>query len=1014
MRRLLPGVTVLLALFAAIAAQEKGEAEPENEPEETATDEPIGNLLPMQNVGGHTARINDLVFDRASKRLYTAGPPGELAEWDVESGERLRLWRFPRPVERVAVFPDRQQLAVVVRAVQSGKGEKIAVWTIDLAKGEATLRKVLDFALHCHSLAIAPAGDRLALGVGNNAVVLALDDKGPPAVLTGANLVRRLAFDRSGRSLLLPMGRQDGKVRIWNLPGKDEKGKPSDVTLAGGALHTPQAAWSADGDRVIGIGGGKEPALAVWNLSKSKTKPDRKWGPAQLGFSGSARSELKALGVASLSADKILAAWAHDRSLKLVSVDLKTDRVEPLPTTIHVQSTFSARMAVSADGRWLAVTTRPAFRVALYDLQNKKEGPRLGPTTHVPRAVAWTPKGYGIAWGYQPRPGKNDGKAKLNEGLDMGKLEPLSLADLAAAQVGARPAKRTLSTSDKGKTYLVRGTKKVPTRLKKVLPRSARLYKDASGVERLIVAHGAGRNLSIVDLGTGKIIAAIGGLHSRIHDVAVSPDQKYVLVAGGGMDLEVFSLARPQKPLLRLMPGWRGKAELAPPAKPLPPTTRPGGDWVAWTEQGYYAGTPGGEKLFGWKVVSAPDKMAVFQPATRYSKQLHRRDLIQLVLPTGSVEAALKQLGKETTDQVEEMQPPTVVIEKVDVNEKVNDTKPATITVKVKATGSGPKQPVMSMRLMLNGRPLPEKKFQVDLKTGKAMHTQSWTVEVPDEGKYELSVLARGPDSLGVSQPREVTYKKPPTSRLFALCIGVNSYVEKKINLTGACNDARAIAGAMKKHCGKPLFASAKADVLLDDNATKKGVLKALADLRASAPLGVAIKPSDLVVLFFAGHGVKEKGNFYLLPHDADLKNLPKSCISGDELRKELSQFRCQVLLLLDACHSGSVAGALTQYQKATDDLTRTMTAEEVGVAVLAAAMGHEHALEKNNRGHFARALEEAIQKKEGVPVNFRDKHVYVHHLFSYAFDRVKDLSGDEQHPSLNLPDTVESFPVAP
>ena len=125
------------------------------------------------------------------------------------------------------------------------------------------------------------------------------------------------------------------------------------------------------------------------------------------------------------------------------------------------------------------------------------------------------------------------------------------------------------------------------------------------------------------------------------------------------------------------------------------------------------------------------------------------------------------------------------------------------------------------------------------------------------------------------------------------------------------------------------------------------------------------------------------------------------------------------MLLLLDACHSGAAGGAPNAFQPATDDLTRTMTAEETGVVVLAAAMGRESAQEKNNRGYFARALEEAIQRqvvkdRPPVPCNFRDKHVYVHHLFSYAFDRVKELSDDDQHPSLNLPDTVESFPLVP
>jgi hypothetical protein len=126
-----------------------------------------------------------------------------------------------------------------------------------------------------------------------------------------------------------------------------------------------------------------------------------------------------------------------------------------------------------------------------------------------------------------------------------------------------------------------------------------------------------------------------------------------------------------------------------------------------------------------------------------------------------------------------------------------------------------------------------------------------------------------------------------------------------------------------------------------------------------------------------------------------------------------LSAFPCQELLLLDAGHSGAARGALN-LRPATDDATRAMTDEEVGVVVLAAARGSEFALERNGRGFFARAIEEAIGRKPGVPFDFDDQHVYVHHLYTYAHDRVKSLSKDEQHPSLALPDTVVSFPLVP
>ena len=220
MRRLLPGLTVLLlAMLAAAADDDKGKAAPETEPEETMEEEPVGNLLPMLNVGGHTERINDMVFDPAGKRLYTAGPPGEVAEWALQlskdaagverlSGERLRALAFPAPVKRLAMFPNGERLAVVGQA---------GVWMIELAKGEAAVWKKKELASSVYrALAIAPDGRRLALGVDHNTEVHDIADKMSRVVLTGTNPVHSVAFDRSGRWLLLTEhGHTGGKVRAW-------------------------------------------------------------------------------------------------------------------------------------------------------------------------------------------------------------------------------------------------------------------------------------------------------------------------------------------------------------------------------------------------------------------------------------------------------------------------------------------------------------------------------------------------------------------------------------------------------------------------------------------------------------------------------------------------------------------------------------------------------------------------------------------------------------------------------
>ncbi len=238
--------------------------------------------------------------------------------------------------------------------------------------------------------------------------------------------------------------------------------------------------------------------------------------------------------------------------------------------------------------------------------------------------------------------------------------------------------------------------------------------------------------------------------------------------------------------------------------------------------------------------------------------------------------------------------------------------------------------------------------------------------------------------------------------RLHVLAVGVNAYQDPALTLTFATADAKAIACAFCQAAGEP-YRAGEGVILLDAKARKQALLDALANLRGQ------VKPNDLVVFFFAGHGVKDKSGFYLLPVEANPKDLAKTAVSGTELRKTLGEFPCQVLLLLDACHS---SGAVKNFRPVVDDLTRELTDDDCGVAVLSAAMANEQAQEKDGHGLFTYAVLAALNHADGVPFNRHNRLLYVHHLHSFVFDEVARLSGERQHPFLSLPWVVEPFPI--
>src|SRR5205807_1511282 len=88
--------------------------------------------------------------------------------------------------------------------------------------------------------------------------------------------------------------------------------------------------------------------------------------------------------------------------------------------------------------------------------------------------------------------------------------------------------------------------------------------------------------------------------------------------------------------------------------------------WMAWTPEGFYAASPGGERLMGWHVNNGLDQLASFYPADRFAA-LYRPDVLGRLAETGNVDraVALADLvrGKKTERiDIAEVLPPRVKI----------------------------------------------------------------------------------------------------------------------------------------------------------------------------------------------------------------------------------------------------------------------------------------------------------------------------------------------------------------
>src|SRR5262245_37205381 len=139
-------------------------------------------------------------------------------------------------------------------------------------------------------------------------------------------------------------------------------------------------------------------------------------------------------------------------------------------------------------------------------------------------------------------------------------------------------------------------------------------------------AVGADFGLYLFDARSGRRLRAFRGHTGVVWAVAPSPDGRLLLSGCDDQTVRVWDPGRAE-PLLSLFVA--------------------GDDWVAWTPEGYYAASPGGERLMGWHVNNGPDAMATFYPAAQFRKSLYRPDVIKLLLRTGGVERALEVADAE-------------------------------------------------------------------------------------------------------------------------------------------------------------------------------------------------------------------------------------------------------------------------------------------------------------------------------------------------------------------------------
>lgn len=418
-------------------------------------------------------------------------------------------------------------------------------------------------------------------------------------------------------------------------------------------------------------------------------------------------------------------------------------------------------------------------------------------------------------------------------------------------------------------------------------------------------------------------------------------------------------------------------------------------DWIAWASSGYYACSAGGERLVGWQLNNALGQPPSFYSAERFSKTLYRPEVVRALLPAGSLRRALARRDESATE-VAEIRPPRVRI--TTPAQRLFEAQARQVDVTAVATAVA-ESPVESLTLLLNGRPFERKQLGAARfeRIGDRDVRATWTLEL-DPGEHRVGVRAddartHGTDEI-VVRCNAVGERK---STLRVLAVGISNY-PGDLKLEFGRSDAETFAETLKQQ-SRGLFHEVEARTLTDDAATRAGILDGLSWLEKNT-----LWP-DVAVLYVSGHGINdEAGRLFVLPRDGNAKELEKTAIAEDELKRFCASTRGKILVLLDACHAGGL-------QINVNDLARELGRNDYGVIVMSSSRGDEVAWEDRRwgGGAFTKALVDGLNgaadlRKKGYVLTPVDLDPYVYYT-------VLELTRGRQTPISNK-SPVAPFPI--
>ncbi|MCK4416688.1 MAG: caspase family protein [Candidatus Latescibacteria bacterium] len=260
-----------------------------------------------------------------------------------------------------------------------------------------------------------------------------------------------------------------------------------------------------------------------------------------------------------------------------------------------------------------------------------------------------------------------------------------------------------------------------------------------------------------------------------------------------------------------------------------------------------------------------------------------------------------------------------------------------------------------------------------------------------NRSRYSFRIMRK---TEGVALPKPGPAVSLPC--LWAVVVGISDYSDPRIpDLKYADADAKGFYSFLKQQKEKGVFKKIRTEYLLNQEATLRNLKSALGDL-------VDARTDDIVLIYFAGHGMTDKvGKPYLLTYDSNIDELYATAMPMSEFNNLLKDriHSERTLILADACHSGGIG---TEFRGTADIYSQfyNLIKTEKGKAILTASRAKELSKEDKTLGHgvFTYYLLKGLQ---GEADTDQDGIITLSELYDYVYDEVRSCTNGAQHPEL-------------